>query len=97
MPPTYPSRRAASTDLSGSNPRRPAWKIGQSFVFNNINAHGVDSGHENASKTIVRFQACLNDPLRWPHTWTGGSSEFMGEIFTQPEVAGLPENSFSRL
>ena len=30
----------------GSNPRRPAWEIGQSFVFNNINAHGVDSGHE---------------------------------------------------
>jgi len=41
-------------------PAGPAWEIGQSFVFNNISAHGVDSGMKNASKTIIRFRAYVN-------------------------------------
>jgi hypothetical protein len=40
---------------TGSNPRRPAWEIGQSFVFNNINAHGVDSGHEKRQQNEGSF------------------------------------------
>jgi hypothetical protein len=39
----------------GSNPRRPAWEIGQSFVFNDITAYGVDSGHEKRQQNDSSF------------------------------------------
>jgi hypothetical protein len=39
----------------GSNRRRPAWEIGQSFVFNDITAHGVDSGHEKRQQNDSSF------------------------------------------
>ena len=38
-----------------SNRRRPAWEVGQCFVFSNITAHGVDSGYGKRQQTRVRF------------------------------------------
>jgi hypothetical protein len=32
-----------------------AWEIGQSFVFNNISAQGVDSGHEKRQQNDSSF------------------------------------------
>jgi hypothetical protein len=38
-----------------SNRRRPAWEVGQRFVFSNITAHGVDSGYEKRQQNDSSF------------------------------------------
>src|ERR1035438_8687392 len=42
-----------------SNRRRPAWEVGQCFVFSNITAHGVDSGYQERQQNTISFRlAC---------------------------------------
>jgi hypothetical protein len=56
---TRKKHRAARLPVSLANPRRPAWEVGQCFVFNNINAHGVDSGYEKRQQNTIPFRlAC---------------------------------------